>query len=399
MAHSDLRHRYERIIEISQQLNTTFDIHDILKRIVDAAGELVDVEGCSIMLYDETIGQLHFAAGSNLEQTQYDSLVVPLEGSIAGWIFTHGEARVIEDVRESGEHYRGIDQRIAFQTRNLLGVPMRARSRVIGVLQAVNTRSGAPFTDEDIVTMRTLASQASIALENARLFQQNDFIAEMVHELRTPLMALKASSALLDRPELTESKRTTIRMTIRSETERLIRLTDDFMDIAQLESGRARMAMEPFHVPTLLAEAAEVVRAQADARQLRMDWRSDDCYALGDAAKVKQVLLNLLSNAIKYNRADGSIRMQAMLVDSGPLDRVHFLVQDTGLGIPPEFQTQVFERFRRLPGSADTQTGSGLGLAISRAIVEAHGGRIWIDSVQGIGSSFHFTLRRGELPG
>jgi len=393
---NDLLLHYKRIIDISNYLSSTYDQGTLLKRIVAAAKELIHTEAASILLLDEATGQLRFAIASNIKASEMDDIIVPLEGSIAGWIVTHGEPRVIEDLSNEDNHFRGVDSRIGFQSINLLGVPMRSHKRVIGVMQAMNKLNGKRFTDNDIVTLRTLASQAAIAIENARLFQQSDFIAEMVHELRTPLMALKASTSLLARPDLPEAKRTDIVQTMRSETERLIDLTDDFLNVARLESGRVQLTVSQFDLLELLRETIDVVRPQAEQKNIQMMVGEGTFTAEADRGKVKQVLLNLLTNAIKYNRNDGHIYIycEATLESEHPFILV--AVRDTGYGISREHQKNMFQKFYRVPTTENIARGTGLGLTICKHIVEGHGGRIWLESEEDIGSTFLFTIPRIE---
>ncbi|MEO1289794.1 MAG: GAF domain-containing sensor histidine kinase, partial [Chloroflexota bacterium] len=264
----DLQSQYKRIFDITLQLGSTYDHVALLKKIVVAAKELIDVEAASIMLMDDALGQLRFAMSTNINPHEMDELTVPLEGSIAGWIVTHGEPRVIEDSDSNENHFRGVGEKIDFQTRNLLGVPMRAHKDVIGVVQAVNKLNGAKFSDDDVQLLRILASQAAMAIENARMFQQSDFISEMVHELRTPLLALQASTTLLQRKELPEEKKTHIVDTMKGETQRLITLTNDFLDVARLESGRVSLEIGQFEMRDLLVETADMVTAQADQKNM-----------------------------------------------------------------------------------------------------------------------------------
>ncbi|GAB1420582.1 hypothetical protein MASR2M15_06880 [Anaerolineales bacterium] len=385
--------RYERIIEISQQLNSTLELPVLLRKIVYAAEELIDAEAASIILYDEATSQLHFMVGSNLKPHEVEDIAIPLEGSIAGWIFSHGEPRVIQNVEEEPGHYAGVDSKIQFKTRNLLGVPMRTHERTIGVLQAVNKHDGL-FTDDDISTLKTLASQAGLAIENARLFQQNDFIAEMVHELRTPLLALKASTTLLGRTELPEEKRADIVDTMRLETDRLISLTNDFLDVARYESGRANIEADFFDLIVLFRESAAIVEPQAHEKVLTI-WIEDFDYdreILADRGKIKQVLLNLLTNAIKYNREAGQIYLSAKIVNENENPFVQISVRDTGYGIPDEHMQGMFQKFFRVPTTANIARGTGLGLTICKAIVEAHGGHIWLQSKVDVGTTFSFKL-------
>lgn len=398
MTQRNLLAHYRRIIEISQQLNSTYDLMSLLKKIVSASTELIETEAASIMLLDEATGKLRFAIASNIKPHEMENIVVPLEGSIAGWIVTHGEPRVIEDVSNESNHFQGVDNAIEFHTRNLLGVPMRTHDKVIGVLQAVNKINAQRFTDDDIIMLRTLASQAGVAIENARLFQQSDFIAEMVHELRTPLAALKASTTLLERPDIPEDKRSSIVTTMRGETQRLIELTNDFLDVAQLESGRTQLNVSEFVIRDLLVESIDIVQQQAIDKGIEVRLQEISLIAEADRGKVKQVVLNLLTNAIKYNRPNGTIDVYTVVHDDQEQPFVQISVEDTGYGIAEEHQKNMFQKFFRVPTTQDVARGTGLGLTICKAIVESHGGRIWLVSEENVGSTFSFTIPLATPP-
>ncbi|MDL1900838.1 GAF domain-containing sensor histidine kinase [Anaerolineae bacterium CFX9] len=384
--------RYERIIEISQQLNSTLDHVALLNRIVSAAMELTSSEASSILLIDPATGELRFEQASNMDASEMQSIIVPLEGSIAGWVVTHGEPRVIENTREEPGFYRSVDDQLQFETRNLLAVPMRAHNRVIGALEAVNKRDGYPFNAEDIKTLTTLAGQAAIAIENARLFQQSDFMAEMVHELRTPLAALKTSTALLMRPNLPDDKRMDIIATMQGETDRLIRMTSDYLDLARLESGRVRLEVNPFELTRLIHETIDIIASQAESRGIVIHVEAEDFVINGDRGKIKQVLLNLLTNAVKYNRENGAIYVRTARSSRHDSPYAEISVADTGYGISKEHQKQMFQKFFRASNTSAITAGTGLGLAIAKHIVEGHNGLIWMDSELDRGSTFVFTL-------
>lgn len=384
--------RYERLIEISQQLNSTLDLGALLKKIISAAKELTDTEAASIMLIDPSTGDLRFEIASNIAPQDMEDIIIPKGSGIAGWVALHGEPRVIDDVTQEPTWSNRVDDTIEFQTRSILAVPLRTHSKIIGVLEAINKVGGEKWDENDINTLTTLASQAAIAIENARLFQQSDFIAEMVHELRTPLAALKASTVLLLRPELPEGKRVDIINTMQSETERLSRLTSEFLDLARLESGRTRLETSRFDLHKLIEESADVVLQQADDKNVSIRIDGEKFTANADRGKVKQVLLNLLTNAIKYNREGGEIHihMQPAMVGEQPM--VQVAVQDTGYGISKEHQKHMFEKFYRVSDTAGFTQGTGLGLAIAKHIIEAHGGQIVLESEQGVGSTFAITI-------
>ncbi len=382
--------RLERLIEISQTLASTLDHHKLLRNIIFAAKELTDSEAASILLADTQSGELRFEATTNIAASQMEGLVIPLGSSIAGWIFTNNLPLVVPDTAQDPRWNRSIDPKVAFVTRSILGVPLAHRDKPIGVLQALNKRAGA-FNDDDVATLKTLASQAAIAIVNARLFQQSDLISEMVHELRTPLGAIMATSHLLQRANLPEAKRTELVRTIQRETERLTTMTTDFLDMARLESGRMRFKREPFDLPELIHESVDVVRPQAAARgiTLHAEVAPELTTLVSDRGKLKQVLLNLLTNAVKYNHEHGRVTVAAVLTPDGQLARVS--VTDTGKGIPPEAMKNMFQKFFRVPDSEGYASGTGLGLAVAKKIVEVLGGEMRVESEVGVGSTFWFT--------
>lgn len=381
--------RYERIMQISRSLASTLDLDSLLRRIIQASMEVTETEAASILLMDSRTGELRFEATTSQDAEAMEGLTVPIEGSIAGWIVSNGQSLVVGDARQDPRFFQGVDEATSFTTRSLLGVPMQAQGKTIGVLEALNKRVGT-FTRDDVAALEALAGQAAVAIEVARLFQQSDLIAEMVHELRTPLASLTASSYLLLRPDLPEDKAREIVGTIQTETGRLNAMTSDFLDLAKLESGRARFVREPFDFAALATECIKQVAAQAASRTLTLhNHVPASLPALhGDRAKIKQVMLNLLTNAVKYNRENGHIAVSAVPES----DHCRIEVSDTGRGIPPESLPHVFEKFYRVPATEGAAQGTGLGLAIAKRIVETHRGEMSVSSQLGVGTTFTLTL-------
>lgn len=383
--------RYERLMELSRSLISTLDISILLEQIVLAAVELTETEASSILLLDKLTGTLRFEAAVDPKGISLASLDVPLKGSIAGWVVTHGEPLVIGDVTSEPMFFSKVDEESEYQTRSLLAVPMRTHNKVIGCLEALNKKDDQPFTDEDVNTLTTLAAQAAIAVENARLFQQSDLISEMVHELRTPLSAINATTHILQRTDLNPDQHTKMVDTISQETRRLTRMTTDFLDLARMESGRSRLSRNPVDMGEVLQRAIETVSHQAGERHVSLDLKiaPDPLPALtGDAEKLTQVVLNLLTNAIKYNKEHGSVFVTAAHYEP----HIVVMVRDTGLGIAPNNLPHLFEKFYRVADTEGYTTGTGLGLAITKRIVEGHGGTIKVESEQGTGTTFTFVL-------
>lgn len=390
--YTQLLARYERLMEISRQLTSTLDLNALLDRIIMAAIELTDTEAASILLLDPQTNELRFEAATDISSGTRDALVVPKEGSVAGWVVTHGEHVLVTDAPNDPRWFQDVEKSVEMKTRNMLAVPMLAHTKVIGALEALNKKDDAPFTDDDINTLSTLAAQAAVAIENARLFQQNDFIAELVHELRTPLAALKASTALLLRPNLPENRRTDIIVTMERETDRLSKMTTEFLDLARLESGRARLELLPFDILQLVNESVDVVLHQAQERQISVEILGTSVVLEADRGKVKQVLLNLLTNAIKYNQEQGRIDVTLERATDKGEDYLAVAVKDSGKGISKADLAHIFERFYRVADVDGFTQGTGLGLVIAKRIIEAHGGSMWVHSIEGAGSTFTFTL-------
>ncbi len=382
---------YRRLIEIARDLASTLDLDILLERIVHAAAEVSGSEAASILLYDNLTRQLYFQVATNLDEPTMRGLVVPLEGSIAGWIVINRKAVRITDAHEDERFFGTVDQVTGRPTHSLLGVPLITKNKVVGVLEALNKQKGK-FTEGDESMLTVLGAQAAVAIENARLFQQSDLISEFVHELRTPLASLSTATYLLLRPEMAREQQEQIIHNIHSETLRLNSLASSFLDLARLESGRVQFRKTVFNIADLLYECKDIMSSKAEEEKVQVRIEAPDGLPNFDADrdKIKQVVLNLLSNAIKYNRLDGQAVMSA-----GASDTETFIcVQDTGLGIPEDAVPHLFEKFYRVRETEGKAAGTGLGLSICKQIVQGHGGRMEVKSQLGSGTSFTVHLPR-----
>jgi len=391
--------RYRRLLEISRYLASTLDLDTLLNRIVQAAADLSAAQAASILLYDEANQQLYFEAATNLEEPVMRGLVVPVENSIAGWVLLHCQPLMIADTRQDPRHFEGVDKATKIETISLLAVPLVAKEKVIGVLEAVNKQIGE-FNLEDQDLLLSLGAQAAVAIENARLFQQSDLISEMVHELRTPLTSLNTAARLLTRSELSPEMRNNILDILLGETNRLSEMTTSFLDLARLESGRARFQMQTFHLGYLLHECVALMQGKAQERgiQIILNVPGSLPPLKADHDKVKQVVLNLLSNAIKYNFPGGKIDLAVEAVTNEAAEEQFVLrVSDSGPGIPDSYLPLIFTKFYRIPGSEQEVQGTGLGLSICQRIVEAHHGRIDVKSEVGKGTTFSVYLPQVAL--
>jgi signal transduction histidine kinase len=382
---------YLRVIEISRDLASTLDLNTLLDDIVRAAADVTRAEAASILLYDDTARQLYFQVATNIDEPTMRGLIVPLDKSLAGWIVTNRKSLRIDDAQKDDRHFGEVEQTIGFSTHSLLGIPLVTKNKVVGVLEVINKKRGR-FTDPDESMLSVLGAQAAVAIENARLFQQSDLIAEFVHELRTPLASLSTATYLLLRPEMSREQRDQIVNNIHNETLRLNSLASSFLDLARLESGRVQFRKTRFSVADLIYECSDVMvsKAQETNVQIRVDIPDEMPLMEADRDKIKQVLLNLISNAIKYNRSNGSV----IITGTFDANDISITIQDTGMGIPEDSIPHLFEKFYRVREHECKATGTGLGLSICKQIVQGHNGRIEVKSKMGVGTSFTVHLPR-----
>lgn len=380
--------RYLSLVEVARVLASTLDLDRLLYQIVLAAATLTGSEAAAIILYDENKNQLFFQSSTNLDSKVMRGLEIPIDSSIAGEIIRTRKPMIVLDASKDPRHFQGVGKSTDYQTKSLVGVPMITKEKIIGVLEVINKKK-SNFTEEDAEVLTALGSQAAVAIENTRLFQQSDLISEMVHELRTPLASIQTAAHLLTRVEISDVQRQTMAETIQKEANRLSDLTTSFLEMARLESGRTQFQKNQINLDALLNEVADLmrVRIEEDGLQLRMEITPPLPLIEGDWDKLKQVLINLISNAIKYNRPNGTITLGA----SKYKQQVSFYVRDTGLGMKPEHVEQLFEKFYRVPG-AEKVVGTGLGLSISKRIIEGHGGTIDVNSQINVGTTFTVNL-------
>src|SRR5512135_2149348 len=287
---------YRRLIEIARDLASTLDLDMLLDRIVHAAAEIIGSEAASILLYDNLTRQLFFQVATNLDEPTMRGLVVPLEGSIAGWVVLNRKSVRLTSVQEDPRFFGHVDRVTGRPTQSLIGVPLITKNKVVGVLEALNKERGK-FSEGDEAMLAVLGAQAAVAIENARLFQQSDLISEFVHELRTPLASLSTATYLLLRPEMSRDQQEQIIHSIHGETLRLNSMASAFLDLARLESGRVQFRKTSFNITDLLFECKDTMnsKAQEDKVQIRVVGSEGLPPCEADRDKIKQVILNLLS--------------------------------------------------------------------------------------------------------
>jgi signal transduction histidine kinase len=313
----------------------------------------------------------------------------------------------IPDITQPDAYQSSVrDTLIRFGYRALLAVPLLREDQIIGSLSLTRKEPGE-YAPEVIDVLKSFATQSALAIQNARLFREiadksaqleaasrhkSEFLANMSHELRTPLNAIIGFSEVLNERMFGElnDKQAEYLKDIHASGTHLLSLINDILDLSKVEAGRMELELSDFNLPAAIDSALTLVRERATRRGITLGSSIHDGIGemTGDERKIRQVLLNLLSNAIKFTPEGGRIDVAA--VPNG--GSVEVSVRDTGVGIAPEDHEAVFEEFRQVGASAAKQEGTGLGLALARKFIELHGGKIWVKSQVGAGSTFTFTL-------
>ncbi|MBI2896901.1 MAG: response regulator [Deltaproteobacteria bacterium] len=301
-----------------------------------------------------------------------------------------------------GQERDGPDNRITqvLEPESRIVVPLVARGRTLGALSFAFAGSGRQYTEDDLPLAEELGRRAALSIDNARLHldaqkaikDREDLIAIVSHDLRNPLNAAMTSSWLLCQTPLEGEEG--VRLKRRAElihrsAERMRRLIDDLLDFASIVGGRLHLDRKPHDLGPLITDVVEMLRETAGQQGVRLDVEHEapDLTANCDRERVLQTLSNLVGNAIKFTGDGGLVLVRAARAE-GPWVRLE--VCDTGVGIPSEHLPNLFDRYWQV--SRDDRRGLGLGLFIARALVEAHGGTIGVQSAVGTGSTFFFTL-------
>ncbi len=392
-----------RLLEISLKLNSTQDITRLLESILQTATDVLACEAASIMLYDEKTGQLLFTAATGSNPDELAKIPVPLEGSLAGAIFTQNQPLLINDVAQDPRHFAKVGKQVAFQTRSLLGVPMVMRDKVTGVLEALNKEHGT-FTEKDTRLLSIIASQAAVAIHNATLLQalqkaneeleradklKSDFMAIASHELRTPLGIILGYASFLK--EETQGELSDHAERVLASAMHMRTLIEDMTNMNLMRLGSLEMALRLVSIQSVLREALEEVRSAIELKGHRVFIQGKNpAYVMADPEKLKLVFVNLFSNAIRFTPNQGEIHLDIRTEH----EQVWVRVRDNGIGIPPGELEAIFDEFYQVESHlVRHQGGLGLGLSIARGLVTLHKGRIWAESEgTGKGAALVVTL-------
>jgi len=395
--------------EVGQAVTSTLDLQTVLTTIVAHAVELSGTDGGMIFEYDEQSEEFILRATHGMEEELTKALRAnPVrlgEGAVGGAAVAR-KPIAFPDIESDTYEPRLRSLLTQFGFRAILNVPLLREDRIFGGL-SVCRKSPGEFPQQVVDLLQTFATQSVLAIQNARLFQEieekgrqleiaskhkSQFLANMSHELRTPLNAIVGYTELiLDSiyGEVPEKIRNVLKR-LDKNGRHLLGLINDILDLSKIEAGPLTPSLSDYSMKEVAQAAVSAVEGLAIEKKLTLKVAvpADLPPAKGDAQRITQALLNLVGNAIKFTEA-GEVRLEVSAADGVFL----VSVADTGLGIAEADQQKIFEQFQQAEGSSTrVKGGTGLGLAIAKRIIELHGGRIWVESSLGQGSTFRFTL-------
>lgn len=404
MATNERIDHLERLLEVVRGLTTSPDLESFLQTIIAEASELTNSELASILEYDPEAKDLRFLTTIWFDRDVLRPMSVPLDGSVAGEVFRKGQPLIVQDPKADQRHFKVIDRVTKHETYSLAAVPIIVRGEVIGVLEALNKRDDAHYTEEDLTILATLAALAAQAMRNVHLERKvkvahiqlaelerlkTDFIAITSHELRTPLGLILGHATFLR--ELVGKEHISQMDTIIRNATRLKEIVENLSDVDNVQTGNARIRGHEVSMAKIAEDVALTFQDEAESKNITLtrEWDDRPHFIEADSVKINIALSNLVKNALQFTNAGGTVRINVG-EESG---YVKVSVSDDGIGIPAKELSKVFDRFFQVEEHLTRKHGGmGLGLAVAKSMIELHDGRIWAESEEGKGSTFTFLL-------
>jgi signal transduction histidine kinase/CheY-like chemotaxis protein len=402
----------EALGAVGQAVSSSLNLTEVLTTIITQAVQMSASDGGSIYEFDEATREFRVETVYGTSQQALDALRrahIGLDGTFIGQAAMQGRPLELTDLREAPRDPH-LSVLAEAGWRSLVAVPMLREGRIVGAM-VIRRHTPGRIPKEIYDLLETFASQSALALINAQLYRQlerqsaalavasqhkSEFLASMSHELRTPLNAIIGfSEVLLERMfgDLNERQDDYLR-DIWSSGKHLLELLNDILDLSKIEAGQMVLNRSEFAARESLEYCLSMVRERAVKQRIQLSLEIDPQVGLIDADRLRfrQVVLNLLSNAVKFTPEGGRVEVRGFLRDQDLVVEV----TDTGPGVPAEDRQRIFDAFQQGARHPEQTEGTGLGLTLSKRILELHGGRIWVESEPGQGSTFGFALPTGE---
>jgi signal transduction histidine kinase len=415
--------RLRILLDVIKAISAETDFERLLQLIMEETNRAMDADRSTLFLVDAARAELwsRVALGLEHQEIRFKSHL-----GIAGHVATTGEVLNIPEAYEDPRFNQEVDKKTGYRTKSILCIPVRNKEgTIVGVLQVLNKKSGA-FSAADEEMLDALASQAAIALENAKLYEdlrrayaelkqldamKGNFLANMSHELRTPLAPIVGYVEMLlsGRPgPLTDRQRSHLQV-VEQAVQRLHGLIEDLLAFVQMDQGELVAQARRFAIGPLVEDRVQAVLPRATEKGLTVDVSvpADLPDARMDPTHIGRALMLMLDNAIKFTPSGGQITVGAKSVlapddapDTWRQGYIEVSISDTGIGIPADKIHRIFEKFYQVDASATRSFGgTGLGLALVKQIMDAHNTQVDVESTVDVGSTFRFRLPIAEPHG
>lgn len=406
-------HELSRLYDISLGINAVMTVETLLKMVAKEATMLLSMPWASIILFNQNREITHSVI-VGIPENFLSTLGTRIrKGGITEWIHRNNEAVMIGDVFADKRAAAG-EFLMATKIRSLMGLPLTNGKHVMGVIY-VGDFNRRVFEDRELRLLSIMSDQLAIAIAKSKLYEslrrtiedqdfrinnlekvnhlKSEYVSHVSHELRTPLTSIKAymETVLKNLGELSMEEQRDFLSIVSRESERLIRIVNDILDVSSIEFGQRPLQRTAFHIDEMVNEVVRMLRPKLEEKGIAIDTQLPDDLPPVDADKdlLTQVFINLIANAVKYSPEGTTVHVTA---DEHPVD-VQVSIQDEGIGIPQTHINKIFDRYFRVKSEASRQyDGVGLGLAIVKNIIEQHGGAIKVSSEENIGSTFTFTV-------
>lgn len=408
---------FDALTQVAKTLAAPLNLPELLAAVMERLADALEpAEFGVIMLWDNSAGLFRPAAAFGYNLADIRAMGLRAGESFTGKVYDEGVARLLDatQIAEAMTDLRPPNRELmsrALGTTQLphsaLAIPLRVGERKFGVLVLEILRRPTHFTPADLVFAQTLADLIALAVDRDRLHTEatrardaqqmdrlrSEALAALSHELRTSLATIKGytTALLLEEATWSDDKRREFLRLVDAECDNLTTMINDMLDASLIDVGRLVIEREPVRLPRLARQVADEMQTHTQIHRLVLDFAPDFPILDADPRRIKQVIRNILDNAIKYSPQGGLvvIRGQVRATD------VVISIADQGVGISPEDLIPLFEKYFRVKAPTGYHVpGTGLGLPVARAIVEAHGGRIWAESKVGQGTTLYFSLPR-----
>jgi len=388
------------LLDVSQAVSQYLDLQQIIDSALERVAESMDVEASYVHLFDND--RLVLKGYIGFTPQMIEKIKKGADEDIINRVFEQAEPVVISEIAADAEPSLAYLANEGYQSYAC--VPLTILGESIGVI-GVATCSKRCFTDKEVGLLTAIGKEISIAVQNARLYEEassvralreldalrTEFLANVSHELRSPLAVIKGSASSLLQPDVSfdEQAWREFLQSIDNDADNLSRLVEDLLIMSRLEAGALEVRRERRSFARVLESVEDRLDSLASKHRLQSDIPPNLPRVVVDDGRIGEVLTNLVENAVKYSEEGTQIRIEA----NPNCNEVIISVTDEGTGIPPELHQKVFDRFYQVENpQVRHRRGTGLGLSICRGIVEAHGGRIWVENKPEKGTKFSFSL-------